>query len=297
MTGMRGEAAVVVDGDSYAVVDHGGAGPDVLLLHQLGSNALVWEPLGRELARSAHPVAIDLPGHGRTRVTGRPGDPGCAGFVPDLAATVAALGLHRPLLVLETDELLALGASALADLDCAGVLLVSVSTPRRGEEARQEWAETIGLEAFEVWSERYGLYATGSPAELEGYLSDILERARAHWATSTVPGAQMRPYLERHITQTDTGWERLPRRALLEAAVARLADEPHGLDLLDTYDGRLWIAAPAEDLDVEQLDLLETYCADRTDREVRRVGGGPVVETVDAADLAGVVEEMLAAER
>ncbi|TDD04690.1 alpha/beta fold hydrolase [Nonomuraea deserti] len=60
-------ATTVIDGPSgrIAVADHGGHGPDVVLIHGANRSLLDWEPLRRHLPE-ARLVAYDLRGHGHS---------------------------------------------------------------------------------------------------------------------------------------------------------------------------------------------------------------------------------------
>ncbi|NBE94767.1 alpha/beta fold hydrolase [Nonomuraea sp. KC401] len=57
----------MIDGPAgrLAVTDHGGHGPDVVLIHGANRSPLDWEPLRRHLP-GARLVAYDLRGHGRS---------------------------------------------------------------------------------------------------------------------------------------------------------------------------------------------------------------------------------------
>ncbi|MFI5534459.1 alpha/beta fold hydrolase [Kitasatospora sp. NPDC051853] len=78
-----------------AVLDHGGPGPDVLLLHGATRTALDWEPLRPHLP-GLRLTALDLRGHGRSEGDG---DYGWPALLADLDAVIAALGLRTPWLV------------------------------------------------------------------------------------------------------------------------------------------------------------------------------------------------------
>ncbi|MGW2400398.1 alpha/beta fold hydrolase [Kitasatospora sp. NPDC001664] len=90
-------AEIHVDGPAgrLAVLDHGGTGPDVLLLHGATRTALDWEPLRPHLP-GLRLAAPDLRGHGRSDGDG---DHGWPALLADLDAVIAALGLHTPWLV------------------------------------------------------------------------------------------------------------------------------------------------------------------------------------------------------
>ncbi|MFB7664132.1 alpha/beta fold hydrolase [Kitasatospora sp. NPDC056138] len=89
----------LVDGPAgrIAVVDHGGDGPDVLLLHGAGRTLLDWEALRPHLT-GLRLVAMDLRGHGRSDPP-PDGGYGWTGHLADVDAVVSALGLRRPWLV------------------------------------------------------------------------------------------------------------------------------------------------------------------------------------------------------
>lgn len=67
------------------LVDHGGAGAPMLLIHGLGGSSENWMRVAAPLARDHRVLAVDLPGFGRSPLAGR--QPTLDGYV----ATVAAL--------------------------------------------------------------------------------------------------------------------------------------------------------------------------------------------------------------
>src|SRR5690349_7795608 len=67
-----------------------GSGPPILLMHGIGMDRTVWDPVVPLLAREHEVVAVDLPGFGTSApLTG-------AVTVAALAAAVEELGLERP---------------------------------------------------------------------------------------------------------------------------------------------------------------------------------------------------------
>ena len=68
-----------------------GEGPTLLLLHGAGATTHSWRALFRLLARTHHVVALDLPGHGFTRVGSR-ARTGLPQTAEDIAALCAAQG-------------------------------------------------------------------------------------------------------------------------------------------------------------------------------------------------------------
>ena len=64
-----------------------GAGPPLVLVHGVGSNRRMWDPVMDRLAAERDVVALDLPGHGDSPADGRPATVAAlAGAVAELAA-------------------------------------------------------------------------------------------------------------------------------------------------------------------------------------------------------------------
>ncbi|WP_052465924.1 alpha/beta fold hydrolase [Mobilicoccus massiliensis] len=288
---MATDVFVHVGTDRYAAIDFGGEGPDILLVHQLASNAQAWAPLASALTRIGHVVAVDLRGHGLSRLP----EDGPDRIAGDLPAVVRELGLTRPLVVLEQDEIIALSTDRLAGLGARGVAVTALSSCSRGEEARSEWSEQVGPDSLDVWHERFGLFASGTPEELEPYLERVVAMATDDWITDTVPSEQFRAYFRRHLDVQPDGWARLPRRGPIALALRYVEQQPHGLDLIDLYDGPLWMLPPEETLSPAEIEALVEYTAGRPDRELRLISGGPVIEGFDADELAAGLADMLAA--
>jgi pimeloyl-ACP methyl ester carboxylesterase len=73
-------AAIVTPSLAY---DRQGEGPPLVLLHPLGANRRVWDPVLALLVRSREVITVDLPGFG--------GSPPLEGIVPDPAALARAV--------------------------------------------------------------------------------------------------------------------------------------------------------------------------------------------------------------
>lgn len=84
----------VVDG-ILSGVDFGGRGEGVLLVHGSGHNAAAWGDVAARLVSECHPIAIDLRGHGQTRIDST----GPEQYWRDIGGVVTALGWDRPVLV------------------------------------------------------------------------------------------------------------------------------------------------------------------------------------------------------
>ncbi|WP_322754101.1 alpha/beta hydrolase [Frankia sp. Cas3] len=91
--------AVRRQGRRVACYDWGGAGPPVVLLHPAGFCAGLFGPLAAEIAGVVRPVALDLPGHGRSEALPDGVPLTFTEAAHDAAAVLSALGIERPLVV------------------------------------------------------------------------------------------------------------------------------------------------------------------------------------------------------
>lgn len=79
-----------LDGPTH-IIDHGGEGTPLVLVHGLGGNALNWMRVGPTLARHHRVFAVDLVGFGRTPLAGRTSTiPGHAALVERLVERVGS---------------------------------------------------------------------------------------------------------------------------------------------------------------------------------------------------------------
>jgi pimeloyl-ACP methyl ester carboxylesterase len=79
----------------FHLLDWGGSGKDLILLHPTGFVADIWESLAGRLAQRFHVVAVDARGHGDSDKPD--GDYGMRQLVQDLGAVIEALALERPI--------------------------------------------------------------------------------------------------------------------------------------------------------------------------------------------------------
>ncbi|WP_197084912.1 alpha/beta fold hydrolase [Saccharothrix sp. ST-888] len=136
--------------DGIAVLDHGGVGPDVLLLHGANRTALDWEPVRLHLT-GLRLVAMDLRGHGRSASV-------CSyeweDHLADVDAVIRTLGLRRPWLVghslggmIAVRYAASRGCAGVVDLDGFGGGVPTLYPGLTPQEVRERRAEQIALYA------------------------------------------------------------------------------------------------------------------------------------------------------
>jgi pimeloyl-ACP methyl ester carboxylesterase len=162
------DRAVPGDGIRLHARDWGGAGPAVLLLHGLASNARIWDGVAPRLVGAGlRVVALDLRGHGDADQPDHGYDFTCVGR--DLEAALAGLGLARPLLVghswgasvalqFAADRPGTLAGLVLVD---GGLLNVGERTGATREEVRRHLAPPRFAVPLSDWLARAGRFDPG----------------------------------------------------------------------------------------------------------------------------------------
>jgi N-formylmaleamate deformylase len=179
-----------------AVVDHGGEGPDVLLLHGANRNLLDWEPVRPQLS-GLRLVAMDLRGHGRSDPPADD-DYGWEAHFADVNAVIAALGLRAPYLVghslggtIAVRYAATYGATGIVDLDGFGGGVPSLYPGLSADEVAQRRADQLAMYRHPTGGERVGADGAAQLVEQARVLADVfdwdLELAEAAARRAQVP--------------------------------------------------------------------------------------------------------------
>ncbi|MDO5697227.1 MAG: alpha/beta hydrolase [Dermatophilus congolensis] len=209
------ERALEIDGRHISVLDYGGNGVDVLLVHTPGYCAPSWDVVARELGGRVHAYAMDLPGHGHSL-----GDIADASDMRCLVVKVAeALGLDRPVLV---------------GVDFAGYYVLAIAAERpdlpravvsvggfalRDRESSQGVLEFAGSEGMaDDMRTRFHFGVTGNdPVARESVIDDLVARAHDDWLISDMEEG-MRNEVEWSIRDLPDGsWIHLPKPSTVQA--------------------------------------------------------------------------------
>lgn len=95
----QSEVAVKVPGGRLSVLDHGGSGRDVLLVHSVGQTGAVWDQVVPHLVPHARVVSLDLRGHGRSTAEFSSMAEATDTLRVDLADVITGLALDSPVVV------------------------------------------------------------------------------------------------------------------------------------------------------------------------------------------------------
>ncbi len=285
---MATEIRIDTEVGAFAGLDFGGAGPDLLLVHQPIMNAQVWAPFGELLAEHFHTVAIDLRGHGRTMLPLDRAEQSWEDFGP----ITRALGLRTPLVVTEgVSEVAAIRAVHGGHLDALGLVLVGDANPYRGAQARQRVEDYWPVDDADTWwIDRFGLFARGTTqAQREAYLEERVAKSTQDWLIAGVPADYWRNCVTRSLVDTDAGWHRRPDRSTYRRLASALAEGPLGLDLYDSVDTPITFINTSQQLTPTDMVALEGYAGRRPNTGFYVADGGPVLGLIHPSELRGII--------
>lgn len=166
-----------LDGIVLNVTQHRGNGPELLLIHGIGSNGGGWNPVIGDLALNFSPITVDLRGHG---LSSKP-DSGYLydDYVDDIDRLITALGLANPLVIGHSlGGILALWWAARQPAR-AKALVIEDSPLRSGEDFRPAFEGWLNLNAL-PYQQLVAYYASENPE----WPVELVE-SRAHAMTNT----------------------------------------------------------------------------------------------------------------
>jgi pimeloyl-ACP methyl ester carboxylesterase len=212
----------------FSVRDYGGFGPDCLLIHGTGQNAVAWDHVAETLVRGVRAVAFDMRGHGQTPEVSH--DP--EQYWRDIGPIATALGLRSPILVGHSTGAYAATAHAAAGGDVAQIVCVDGFTldPVEHLQDPARHAPPPLKTLFEMF--RYGWSA--SSAERAAYIDQMTEAAPDDWLNAGVEPALLRHMLERCFEKIPGGWRKRP--SLEEIAVVSAPSNGPIAPCLGIYD-------------------------------------------------------------
>lgn len=270
------EQRVAVPGGDLAVVDFGGDGPDVLLIHSVSHASVVWEQVAAALTPSAHVVAFDLRGHGQSSAEAQSVDQ----IPDDIVSLIGELGLGRPVLV-GHDVAGGFAAAVAAEHPelVAGVVVIDSSVVESQADVL-EMVQAVGADVIvDMLTQRFRLGATGADEDsLETFLDEQSGPAAQDWLAAAPDAASIRALLRRCIVVAPDGsWVYRPTPDTLRALTRQpeAARFRPGRELLAAIDAPVTVVTLSEGRNGSGGDGLHELAAGRPALRIARRAGGP----------------------
>jgi pimeloyl-ACP methyl ester carboxylesterase len=268
---------VVVDGFRLHLLDWGGSGPPLLLLHGGALTAHTWDLVCLVLRDRYHCIAVDQRGHGDSEWS--PGlDYGSDAYVRDIEGLARELGLDRAVIVGQS-------LGAINGLTCAA--------------RRPDWLAGLVMVDAGPWVRPDGAQRIAefvlAPAELPS-VEHYVERA-VSFNPRRDPELLRRSLLHNLRPLPGGGWTwKYDRRHLAEGSFERMRARLGELErMLDTVACPVLVVRGAES-DVLSHDDAERLVTRLPDARLAEVAGaGHTVQGDNPRDLAHVVDEFAAA--
>lgn len=201
-------------------VDFGGHGEGVLLVHGSGQNAAAWADVASRLVSECHPVAIDLRGHGQTRLDST----GPEQYWRDLGGVVATLGWDRPVLVGHSTGGYAVTAATAAGLVEPAALCVVDGVVL--DDRNASLAEHAAARTTEAADRLRAMFRYGWEADddrMRAHVEQCVREAGGDWLNAGARHELVEEVARRSFLRRGHQWVRRPA---IEEIVAVTAVEP-----------------------------------------------------------------------
>ncbi|MFF9691146.1 alpha/beta fold hydrolase [Streptomyces sp. NPDC014623] len=218
MTGTEIELPVV-DG-VLSGMDFGGHGEGVLLVHGSGHNAAAWMDVASHLVSECHPIALDLRGHGQTRL----GSTNPEQYWRDIGSVVTALAWDRPVLVGHSTGGYAVTAATASGLvEPAALCIVDgvVLDDRNASIAEHADVRTTGAADRLRTMFRYGWKADDD--QMHAYVEQCVREAGGDWLNAGARPGLVEEVTRRSFMRCGHWWVRRP---VIEEVTTVTAVEP-----------------------------------------------------------------------
>lgn len=283
---------------TFAAIDFGGPrdGVGVLLVHEAFCNAASFLHLGARMARYCRPIAVDLRGHGQTRLPLTPG----WNHVDDVVAICDALGLDAPVLLGTGAHGWVVTQAVTSGRIWASALVIVDGMLALDQDEMAEFAAVTGSdEILGIMADRFALGAHVTPPERDAFLAAQVERAADDWMTEGIPGPLFRAQLERALVESpDGGWVRQPFLEDLNELLDGTSPDGNrpGRHAYERIDIPLWFVNAADGFASDARPSIETILSAHPDRrELCLPGTGGLVgaHPIAIADfLLGLVDTL-----
>ncbi|MGW0607957.1 alpha/beta fold hydrolase [Streptomyces sp. NPDC002640] len=281
----------VVDG-VLAGVDFGGQGEGVLLVHGTGHNAAAWADVASRLVSECRPIAIDLRGHGQTRL----GSSGPEQYWRDIAGVVASLGWDRPVLVGHSTGGYAVTAAAASGLvEPAALCVVDGMVLDDRTASLSEHAAARTTEATDRLRTmfRYGWEANDD--QMHAYVEQCVREATTDWLNAGARHELVEEVTRRSFLRRGHRWVRRPAVEEIAAvtAVEPDADVFPSIEVYDRVTCPMTMVLAEHGFYASRRDDVRAVVDAAPGRRLTDVSSNHNVPMTRPADLAAIIHDLV----
>lgn len=291
------ERLVPVEGGELAVVDHGGRGPQVLLVHGSGHNAAAWDEVVAYLLPEHEVVAVDLRGHGHSTAESATAEQ----YWRDLGTIVEALGWEHPVLVGHSTGGYAVTAATAAGLVTPAALCVVDGLVLDDRDTAA--AVYAGFRTPEAVAElnrtfRYGWRA--DEEQVQAYIDERVRDSATDWLEAGASIALVRAVATRSFLPEAEGV--LRRRPSTEEIAVTTTGDPSAavypsVDVYDHITCPLTIVLPDNGFYAARRSDVEHIVVAGPDRQLVDIASNHNTVMTHPAELAEVIRAVAARSR
>ncbi|MFI8192157.1 alpha/beta fold hydrolase [Streptomyces sp. NPDC085946] len=213
-------------------VDFGGHGEGVLLVHGSGHNAAAWRDVASHLVNECRPVAIDLRGHGQSRL----GSTGPEQYWRDIGGVVTALAWDRPVLVGHSTGGYAVTAATAGGLVAPAALCIVDGVVL--DDRDTSLAGHAGVRTTEAADRLRTMFRYGWKADddqLHAYVEQCVREAGEDWLNAGARPGLVEEVTRRSFLRCGRWWVRRPTVEEI-ATVAAVEPGVEVFPAVDVYD-------------------------------------------------------------
>ncbi|MET8556140.1 alpha/beta hydrolase [Streptomyces sp. NPDC004959] len=284
-------ALPVVDG-VLSGVDFGGRDEGVLLVHGSGHNSAVWRDVASHLVSECHPIALDLRGHGQTRLDSTQPEQ----YWRDIGSVVTALDWDRPVLVGHSTGGYAVTAATASGLvEPAALCVVDGMVLDDRDASLAEHADVGTTEAADRLRAmfRYGWKADDD--QMRAYAEQCVREAGGDWLNAAARPGLVEEVTRRSFLRRGHWWVRRPTIEEVAAVTAVRPDAEvfPAVDLYDRLTCPMTIVLAEDGLYASRRDEVRAVVDAAPGRRLIDIGSNHNVPTTRPADLAAIILDLV----
>lgn len=273
-------------------VDFGGRGEGVLLVHGSGHNAAAWADVASRLASECHPVAVDLRGHGRTRLDST----GPEQYWRDIGGVVTALGWARPVLVGHSTGGYAVTAATAGGLvEPAALCIVDGMVLDDRNASLAEHAAVRTTEAADRLRTmfRYGWEANDD--QMHAYVEECAREAGGDWLNAGARHELVEEVTRRSFLRFGHRWVRRPaiEEILTVTALEPDAEVFPSIEVYDRLACPLTIVLAEHGFHASRRDEVRAVVDAAPGRRLTDISSNHNIPMTRPADLAAIILDLV----